>query len=221
MNERDLTATSYALLSLLAVRPWSAYELAQQMGRSLRWYWPKAESLVYKEPKKLVRLGLATTRLERQGLRSRTVYTISEKGRKALRLWFDQPTAGPRMEFEAMLQVAFADLGTHEQLLATLRAIRADADRNREIAHAQMRDYAQTGGPFPERLAIIALTGKFFVEFTDLLARWAAWAEHAVAQWDGVDEESATVPQGAFQPGHWPGSRLHPTSRGTSLHTTP
>ncbi len=200
----ELTTTSYAVLSLLGVRPWSAYELTQQMGRSLRWYWPKAESLVYAECKKLARHGLTTTHREHQGRRPRTVYTITEAGRAALRGWLDQPTAGPRLEFEAMLQVAFADHGTRDQLLNTLKAIRAEADRIRDAAHAQARDYAETGGPFPQRLPVIALSGKFFLEFADLLARWATWAHHTVTEWDNLQPGSATVPDGAFEPGQWP-----------------
>ena len=209
---KRLTTTSYAVLSLLAVQPWSAYELTHQMSRSLRWFWPKAESLVYEECKNLARHGLASTHREHQGRRPRTVYTITEAGRITLREWFDQPTAGPRLEFEALLQVAFADHGTHDQLLKNLKAIRADADRNRDTALAQMRDYAETGGPFPERLPVIALTGKFFGEFADLLARWAAWAENAVTEWDGVHPHGAGVPDGAFELGEWPDQRPdHPS----------
>lgn len=200
----ELTTTSYAVLSLLGVRPWSAYELTQQMGRSLRWFWPKAESLVYEECKKLARHGLASTHREHQGRRPRTVYTITEAGRAALRGWLEQPTAGPRLEFESMLQIAFADHGTRNQLLNNLKAIRAEAERNRDAAHEQARDYAETGGPFPQRLPVIALSGKFFLEFADLLARWAAWAEHAVTEWDDVRPGGATVPDGAFEPRKWP-----------------
>src|SRR6266545_3467936 len=38
-----LSTTSYAVLGMLAVRPWSAYELTKQMRRSLAYCWPKAE----------------------------------------------------------------------------------------------------------------------------------------------------------------------------------
>ena len=41
-----LTGTSYAILGLLAIKPWSTYELAQQMSRSLYQVWPRATSNV-------------------------------------------------------------------------------------------------------------------------------------------------------------------------------
>ena len=47
---------------MLALREWSAYELTQQLGRSLDYRWPTAESVCYGEPKRLVLLGLATAR---------------------------------------------------------------------------------------------------------------------------------------------------------------
>ena len=40
---RKLTPTSYAILGLLALRPWSAYELTKQVRRSLHFCWPRAE----------------------------------------------------------------------------------------------------------------------------------------------------------------------------------
>lgn len=199
----DRTSTSYAVLCLLGVRSWSAYELAQQMSRSVAWFWPKAQSLVYAECKKLARGGLATTHREHQGRRPRTVYTITTAGRTALQDWLDQPTGGPRLEFEAMIQVAFADHGNRDQLVRTLRAVRTEADAHREVARAQARDYAETGGPFPDRLPVIALTGKFLLEHAELVARWAAWAEQTVDEWDDL-EPGAAVPEEAFEPGRWP-----------------
>jgi len=44
MSSPPLTTTSYAVLGLLAVRPWSSYELTQQMDRSLGRVWPRAVS---------------------------------------------------------------------------------------------------------------------------------------------------------------------------------
>ena len=58
---KKLTPTSYALLGLLARKPWSAYELNAHMQYSvLNAFWPRAASGVYSEPKKLVANKLAT-----------------------------------------------------------------------------------------------------------------------------------------------------------------
>ena len=60
-----LTTSSYAVLCLLAIRPWSGYELTQQATRSLRFAWPKSERLLYSEPKKLVEHEMATAHTNR------------------------------------------------------------------------------------------------------------------------------------------------------------
>ena len=46
-----MTTTSYAILGLLAVKPWTTHELVQQVDRSLRRIWPRAQSKLYEEPK--------------------------------------------------------------------------------------------------------------------------------------------------------------------------
>ncbi|WP_067481609.1 PadR family transcriptional regulator [Actinomadura hibisca] len=196
---REPTTTSYAILSLLAVRPWTTYELKQQMERSLRVMWPRAASVVYEEPKRLVAAGLAAARAEYTGRRRSTVYAITDAGRAALRAWLDEPGAGPVTEFEAMVKVAFADHGDLEQLRAQLGAIRADAERRVAVVRERMEQYEGSGGPYPDRLPVIALAARFQREQNEMLLRWARWAEEEVAHWDGVTPETgARVPPDAF-----------------------
>ena len=179
----QLTTTSYLILGHLALRDWSTYELAQQLKRSTRHYWPRAESKIYEEPKKLVAHGLATATRERTGRRPRTVYAITDEGREALRFWLDQPGEAPVVEFEGAVKVQFAEQGTKHQLLATLRSIREQAERTRAKHIALAQDLAQTGGPFPDRLHVNALVFKFMWDQTETIIQWATWAEHQVAHW--------------------------------------
>jgi DNA-binding PadR family transcriptional regulator len=178
-----LTTTSYVILGHLALRSWSTYELAQQMKRSTRHYWPRTESKIYEEPKKLVAHGLATATREYTGRRPRTVYAITGKGRKALRRWLDEPGQAPLVEFDGAVKVLFAEQGTKEQLLATLRSIREQAERTRQEHATLADDLAQTGGPFPDRLHVNSLVFKFMWEQTETIIRWATWAEREVARW--------------------------------------
>src|SRR5215203_1235048 len=97
----SMTTTSYAILGLLAVKPWTTHELVQQVDRSLRRLWPRAQSKLYEEPKKLVAHGFAKATDDSVGRRRRTRYTITAKGRRALTAWLQQPGEGPVLEFEA------------------------------------------------------------------------------------------------------------------------
>ncbi|MGY1593851.1 PadR family transcriptional regulator [Geodermatophilus sp. SYSU D00708] len=185
-----LTTTSYAILSLLAVRPWSTYELTRQMDRSLGRMWPRAQSKLYEEPKKLVAHGLATARTEPVGKRSRTVYSITDAGREALAAWHREPGNGPVLEFEQLLKVSFAEHGTKEDVLATLAAARAWAEeRNRENRSAA-EAYAAGRGPFPDRLPENMLAGRFLTDFYRLVADWADWASAQVAEWPAAPADA-------------------------------
>jgi len=175
--------THYLLLGHLALRDWSTYELTRQMQRSTRHYWPRAESKIYEEPKKLVAHGLATARLEHTGRRPRTVYAITDEGRRALKLWLSEPGRGPVVEFEGAVKVLFAEQGTKKQLLATLASIREEAESTREEHAALGAELALTGGPFPDRLHVNALVYKFIWHQTEALIDWARWAEQQVVSW--------------------------------------
>lgn len=192
MSTPALTTTSYAILGLLAIKPWSTYELAQQMDRSLKYYWPRAASRIYEEPKRLVALGLAKATSEKVGKRPRTVYSISPSGRRTLKAWLAEPGAGPTLEFEALLKIFFAEHSTRTDVLANVEAIRAwAAERNAEnVGFARL--YTEAGGPFPDRLAAITLTGKFLTDLADMIDRWSAWAAGVVEEWP--DDPAAAEP---------------------------
>ena len=179
----ELTTTSYALLGLLAVKPWSTYELAKQMDRTFSRFWPRARSKLYEEPKKLVEHGLATARAERTGRRPRTVYAITAKGRRAMARWMTEPAEGPVLEFEQLLKIFFAEQGTRADVLRALAGARAWADVRHDENVAVARSYLDGTGPFPERAAQLAVVGGFLDGFTELVREWSAWATDVVESW--------------------------------------
>ena len=174
-----MTTTGYALLGLLALRPWTTYELAQQVRRSLNWFWPRAERKLYDEPKRLVAAGYATAREEFTGKRKRTVYEITDAGRAALRAWLREPSAPPTMESEAMVKVFFADGGDLESLRATLAGMEESA-RERLAALDEM---ASGEYPFPERRHLSHLTMRLQQQQEQAMIDWVRWARAEVARW--------------------------------------
>ncbi len=195
-TDRKLTTTSYAILGLLGVRPWSTYELTGQMSRALRWFWPRAQSNLYEEPKKLVAHGLARAAADTVGRRPRTVYRITPKGRRALRGWLDEPGAGPVLEWEQLLKVFFAEHGTKRAALDNLQAAGEWGDDIEALSILLAREYL-AGGPFPDRMPQLILTGQFLTEFGDLVSRWARWAEDVIKGWPeemtGIQPDLATL----------------------------
>lgn len=180
---RSLTTTSYAILGLLSIRPWATYELAQLMKRSLHFVWPRAESNLYAEPKRLVEAGMATAEVLWNGDRKRTVYSITPEGHAALQRWLGEEPSAQRLESEPALRLLYGNLGSKEDLLAAIARISADADE--AITHfCELGDeYSRGVGRFPERIHVNALLLTLMVEQARAAARWAEWARGEVEQW--------------------------------------
>jgi PadR family transcriptional regulator AphA len=171
------------VLGLLAVKPWTTHELVLQVDRSMRRIWPRAQSKLYEEPKKLVAHGFARATDDSVGRRRRTRYTITAKGRRALAAWLQQPGDGPVLEFEQLLKISFSDSGTKADILANLDAARTWVlDQNDENL-ATGRAYLEGRGLFPQRAALNQLEGRFLAEFYVTVARWVEWASEIVKDW--------------------------------------
>jgi DNA-binding PadR family transcriptional regulator len=179
----SLTTTSYAILGLLAVKPWTTHELVQQVERSLRRIWPRAASKLYEEPKKLAAHGFARATDDSVGRRPRTRYTITAKGRRALASWLSQPGDGPILECEQLVKIHFADSGTRADIVTNLDATRAWVLTQNEENLATARAYRDGRGAFPERAALNQLPGRFLTEFYVTVARWVRWADEIVESW--------------------------------------
>jgi len=178
-----LTSTSYAVLALLALQPWTTYQLARQMERSLGWIWPRAVSRLYEEPKKLVAAGLASSRPEATGRRPSTVYSITPAGREALAAWLAEPGAGPLLECEALVKIAYADQGTRTGLLTNLNALVEDTSAKLRFGELIARQYLDGQGPFQQRLPVSGLMWRFLWEYNATVLRWARWARTEVQAW--------------------------------------
>jgi DNA-binding PadR family transcriptional regulator len=178
-----LSTTSYSILGLLAIKPWTTHELVQQVDRSTRRIWPRAHSKLYEEPKKLVAHGLARAAADPVGRRRRTRYTITAKGRRALAAWLREPGAGPVLECEQLLKISFADGGTKADVLANLDAARRWLLAENEENLATARAYLEGRSAFPQRAALNQLAGRFLTDFYLMVAEWVAWATAHVADW--------------------------------------
>jgi DNA-binding PadR family transcriptional regulator len=182
-----LTTSSYAVLGLLAIQPWSAYELARQATRSLRFAWPKSERLLYSEPKKLVEHGLASATQEQVGERGRSVYTITDAGRTALRSWMATAPQPPTLEAEALVRLLFAENGDVGDLVGALTNMADDAADLRQQVAAINTGYLDGGHPFPDRAHLSVLFATFQLEFFDLIVRWVDFATNEIEHWPSTE----------------------------------
>ncbi|MCA1789997.1 MAG: PadR family transcriptional regulator [Thioalkalivibrio sp.] len=187
-----LTPSSYAVLALLHLKPWTGYELTRQAQRSLRYAWPKSERLLYSEPKKLVELGYATVHQEDRGNRTRNVYTITAEGRQALNEWTSTRTEAPRFEVEALLRLLFADHGSREDLLRALDEFEDDIGAHHQAIVDLMGSYLDGGHPFPQRTHLSVLFATFQIDMFKTIERWIEFARVEIDQWPTTQDLGMT-----------------------------
>jgi DNA-binding PadR family transcriptional regulator len=153
-------------------------------------FFPRAESQVYAEPKRLVAAGLAEARAEPTGRRPRTVYSITPAGREALAEWLATPPASRfQFEFEVLLRVMLAPFGRDEDLVQAFGKAKGDAAGLVDLAHAIRAEYLDGRAPFQRHIVWRAFLLDFLMEFGEAMEDWAERSLDRVRAWEGETEE--------------------------------
>jgi DNA-binding PadR family transcriptional regulator len=122
----DLNPLSHVVLALVGRGGASAHDLVDMLRRGGKAFWAGSPSKVYAEPKRLARLGYLAAREAPGRTRTKTVYTLTPAGERALRDWIARPSQFPRIQNEAAARVVAGDLVDDATLLASLDGLRAD-----------------------------------------------------------------------------------------------
>lgn len=127
MSSGDLNDLSYVVLVLIGRDGAAPHDLVRMAAAGQRTHWAGAASKMYAEPKRLERLGYLRSRKEPGKTKERTYYTVTSKGRRALRTWFGRPTPFPRIKSEAALRVLGSDLvDDPRQVVESLQRLRGE-----------------------------------------------------------------------------------------------
>ena len=153
------------------------------MKRNLHYFWPRAESNLYAEAKRLVAGGWAHARSRPVGQRRRTVYSITAKGRRALGLWLRQPAAPPTLEAEPLVKFTFAENTSKQHVLENVRRFRGEAEARQTELRAIFDEYLRGEDPFPERVHINVVAYRLLWDHAKADAKWAAWALDQIEGW--------------------------------------
>lgn len=194
-----LNTTDFAILGLLARRPWSAYDMTQYMRTSnVRAVWPRAESRIYESPKKLASLGFATVVSVEQGKRSRAIYTITDEGRQALEAWLAEPGKNFSFEYEALLKLTLSDIANVEQEHSQLDYLAEQGEQDWEQLSGWFRLFAQSEDRdmSADRKAQNLLVNTFIKELLEARVRWSDFAqdfEQAYEACTNEDEKNRLV----------------------------
>ena len=163
MSSDELSFFSYEILGLVGPGGAGPHDLRGMVrrGRILDW---AGESQYYVEPKRLARLGYLEARKEPGKTRDRTVYTLTEKGREALREYARTPARLTPLKSEPLLRLLIADLVGEEATRTNLTALRQDiADLS-----ARLDEAAASAETLPHRRKYLLIVVAFLRGFLDL-----------------------------------------------------
>jgi PadR family transcriptional regulator AphA len=186
------TTTSFALLGLLGIRPWTAYELVAQITRGMYVVWPRSQAHLYAELKRLVERGHATAEVVDGLRRQRTRYTITAAGRAALEEWFSTEPAAPIIEIEGLLRMFLGDQTTQDDLRMALESTAQQAREYFVTGYEVANDIIETGGPFPHRYHLVEPVMLFFDQFYRLLIDWCEQTITEIDEWPDTRDVGLT-----------------------------
>ena len=153
------------------------------MSRNIRFIWPRAESHIYREVKRLEELGLAESEAGATGRRPRTTYSITDEGRRALAEWLAGPPGGTALENEPLLRVFLASSGSRDDLLAAIAKARDDARAMLAVADGIAAEYLEHRHEFQDQVHIRQFTFDYLFNWASLTVAWADRAEEEVRRW--------------------------------------
>ncbi|WP_116368135.1 PadR family transcriptional regulator [Parahaliea mediterranea] len=177
-----LNTTAYSLLGLLAKRDWGAAELAAFMERSvIRYILPRTRSQLFSEPKKLVKLGLATVHPGAAGGRQRKVYRITAAGRRELKRWLKRPGEPVRIEHKALLKFYLTDYRDTAALQLRVSEMRQQALAGLADAHAQLQRVVDEGLVLEQTAPSAAMVSNLAASYFRAQMAWLDTLEVRVA----------------------------------------
>lgn len=161
MPAADLNPFSYVVMALVGRGGAGPHDIVDMMRRGGRVHWTAAPSKIYAEPKRLASLGYLEAQKAPGRTRERTVYSLTDRGERAVRDWLAEPSGFPRIQSEAIVRLLAGDLGDDASVCASLTAMRADLDeldallaasraRARELPHRER--YLRLIGSLGQRL---------------------------------------------------------------------
>jgi DNA-binding PadR family transcriptional regulator len=180
----------------------STPELVEMAGRGAPFFWSRAATQAYDEPRRLERLGYLTSHTEPARTRPRRVYKLTDRGRDALGKWLRQPAPFPRIEHEANLRLVAGDLLDDADIVNSLTAMRAELDRHQQLIDRSLDGIEQR---LPHRARYLRLDYSLAQRLIDAHHAWIDDVEHELSH----NRDTTTIEH----PSARRGERPHPKAR--------
>ena len=117
---RVLTTTTYGVLGLLAVRPYSTYSWQRRWGSASAGCGRAPRASCSKSPRSSWSTATPGRARRRQAAPADRAARSPAAGRRALAAWLAEPGDGPVLEFDGLVKLMFADHGSRADALETI-----------------------------------------------------------------------------------------------------
>src|SRR5215217_6740035 len=163
MSRPELSLFSYEVMGLVGRQGAGPHDLLRRArrGRVLDW---AGESQYYVEPKRLAKLGYLEARQEPGRTRPRTVYSLTAKGREALREYAATPVTLTPLKSEPLLRLLIADLVGDDVTRASMATLRDDIGDVLE----RIEESVAAAEALPHRSTYLLLVQDFLRRFAEL-----------------------------------------------------
>lgn len=148
-----------------------------RMARAGRMYAAAADSQYYAEPKRLARLGYLSSRKEPGRTRERTHYSLTPKGRKALRAWAGRPVHFPRVLHEGVVRLLAADLVGEKPVRESITTLRQELDE----LDALIDEGEEAAAAIPHREKYLLINHRLARRLVAAHREWVADVERELA----------------------------------------
>lgn len=182
-------ALEHAILTSLAERPGTGYEIGQQFTRSIGHFWSATHQQIYRTLKKLHTDGLVSYEsIAQDGRPDKKVYTLSAKGRVALREWVGSPTEPRQLRDELGVKIRAAEAADLPALIVELRRHRAFHEERLRL----YQDFEKDDYPDPDALSLrklkqyLVLRGGVRIE-----AGFVEWCDEVINALESATERTS------------------------------
>jgi DNA-binding PadR family transcriptional regulator len=193
-QEVMIMALAHAVMSLLAHKAYSGYEIAKEFEGSVGYFWQATHQQIYRELKKLEEQGWVSVEVICQGKPlDKKVYHLTELGQQKLAEWIDtECDVGPIRE-DILVKIFAGHLVSKQELIQQL-------EHNRRLHLKRLATYEdmekdlvshQQEQPLSELCRHITLSRGIRCE-----KEWITWCEEAMEILKNAEEQLQTQTQG-------------------------
>jgi DNA-binding PadR family transcriptional regulator len=117
---KKVNKSRFAILGILLEKPRSGYEILQFMKESTTHFWQESDASIYPMLKILEKEEKVVSQREATGKRERTIFHITDDGKKEFLVWMALPPEKENRRSELLLKLFFGGNTTSKEILKQL-----------------------------------------------------------------------------------------------------